>query len=107
MTRETAISIFKRLKENAPNEMHLETVGSAQELFSMAISALEQQPCVDAISRDAVIEIICRETEWYDIRTQINELPSVTPSYKECRTLDEFIEEQKRAEMENSDADSD
>ena len=45
MSREEAIEIFKRLKENAPNEMHLETVGSAQELFEMAIQALSQEPC--------------------------------------------------------------
>ena len=45
MSREEAIEIFKRLKENAPNEMHLETVGTAQELFDMAIQALSQEPC--------------------------------------------------------------
>lgn len=44
MSREEAIEIFKRLKENAPNEMHLETVGTAQELFDMAIQALSQEP---------------------------------------------------------------
>ena len=43
MTREESIEIFKRLKENAPNEMHLETVGTAQELFDMAIQALSQE----------------------------------------------------------------
>lgn len=45
MTRETAIEIFKRLKENAPKEMHLEVVESAEELFEMAIKALSQEPC--------------------------------------------------------------
>ena len=36
--------------------MHLETVGTAQELFDMAIQALSQEPCVDAINRDMALE---------------------------------------------------
>lgn len=59
MTREEAIEIFKRLKENAPNEMHLEVVESAEELFEMAIQALSQEPTVcdiDAI-RDEIKEL--------------------------------------------------
>lgn len=70
------------------------TDGNAYKLWISNGKEFEQEPCTDAVSRDAVLEIICRETEWYDIRTQINELPSVNPQYKECRTLDEFIKEQ-------------
>jgi len=66
-----------------------------KEALEAAIEALSQEPtvtstdepmtmvyptivCDDAVSRDAVLDIICRETEWYDIRTQIEQLPSVT-----------------------------
>ena len=81
MNREKAIEIFKRLKENAPNEMHLETVGTAQELFDMAIQALSQEPCDDLISREAVIEILrdngCTNREGL-IFKDIRALPPVT-----------------------------
>lgn len=36
------------------------------------------EPCDDAISREAVLDILYREQEWYDIKTQIEELPPVT-----------------------------
>ena len=64
------------------------------ETFNMAIKALEQEPCEDAISREAAIEfidswktdeIICDMDVWQneiadDIKFGISELPSVTPS---------------------------
>ena len=92
MSREEAIEIFKRLKENAPNEMHLETVGTAQELFDMAIQALSQEPCDDLISREAILDtticegISCNECSFNEIdgesgcllHARIDELPSVT-----------------------------
>ena len=112
MTRETAISIFKRLKENAPNEMHLETVGSAQELFSMAIKALEQDPCTDATSREAVIgelkDMYKAAERWsqnateddikaradavmatlLELTLRVEDLPSVTPSRQKGRWIE-------------------
>ena len=61
--------------------------------------------CEDAISREAVLEKL-NEWDWQELYLPIHfkeyiidELPSVTPSYKECRTLDEFIEEQISAEL--------
>jgi len=50
-------------------------VGMINEFPSVTQKSIE---CDDAVSRDAVLDIICRETEWYDIRTQIEQLPSVT-----------------------------
>lgn len=74
--------------------------------LEMAISALEQEPCDDAISRKAVLEKL-NEWDWQELYLPIHfkehiidELPSVTPSHKECRTLDEFIEDSK-AESED------
>lgn len=43
----------------------------------------------DLVERDAVLEIICRETEWYDIRTQIEQLPPVTQKSGKWILLDE------------------
>ena len=69
---------------------------------------LSQEPCDNAISREAVLSAICDyvafeeyedKSHTFTIRPltkRIKQLPSVTPSYKECRTLDEFIEEQRR-----------
>ena len=60
--------------------------------------------CEDAISREAVLNRVARDyTEWDELYIDIAKLPSVTPSYKECRTLDEFIEEQKRAETKGEE----
>lgn len=44
----------------------------------------------DLVKRDAVLEIICRETEWYDIRTQIEQLPSVTQKSGKCKNCKYF-----------------
>lgn len=64
------------------------------EAKELAIQALEQQPCEDCISRQAVIDAINFEDEWlFDakshnadtkiafsaIKSKISELPSVTP----------------------------
>ena len=93
MTRKEAIEIFKRLKENAPNEMHIETVGTAQELFEMAIQALSQEPCDDVVSRQAVLNAIEHEDKWLlaakghnglteiafsGLKARVDALPSVT-----------------------------
>jgi len=58
MNREEAIEIFKRLKENAPNEMHVETVGTAQELFDMAIQALSQEPTSEMVHVETLHQVM-------------------------------------------------
>lgn len=85
--------------------------------------ALSQEPCEDAISRQAVIMECIKyadhehnvrlkkevsETRKHDaqviiyacdyFKTFVEKLPSVNPQYKECRTLDEFIEDSKESE---------
>ena len=61
--------------------------------FNMAIKALEQKPCTDAISRSAVIEALVDMRDGYPnpsgemisdktIVSIVNELPSVTPTHK-------------------------
>ena len=57
MSREEAIEILK-------NSTMKDTLSEQwQEAYKMAISALEQEPCDDAISRDAVLKVI---DGWYE-----------------------------------------
>jgi hypothetical protein len=56
------------------------------EAYDMAIEALEQKPCDDCISRQAVIELVegwwIGHTKEDDLATEIKSLPSVTPQPK-------------------------
>ncbi len=83
MTREEAII---RLKEGEPFSEIYNPVWD--EALDMAIKALEQEPCEDAISRQAVLEQtynwskdeFLRVTNPFDyLRKRINDLPSVNP----------------------------
>jgi rubrerythrin len=75
MTDEEAIKNLKKLKS-----FHNGSYGTA---IDLAIKALEQQPCEDAISRKAVLSLFNKsdeyrwETTW--IRRKIEKLPSVIP----------------------------
>lgn len=102
MTREEAIEKLELTRQKVDEETYRALI--------LAIKTLEQQPCDDAISREDAIAKIYDEFMSADgavhipsalkVLEIIRELPSVTPSHKECRTLDEFIEEQKSgAEM--------
>ena len=57
-------------------------MGEQKQALDMAIKALEQQPCEDAISRQAAIEVA--KQYWYkpDIAGTLEELPSVHPKPK-------------------------
>lgn len=88
MTIDEAI---KELRDASDSEVrygdkdnHYDKVMKRVEAFEMAIKALEQQPCEDCISREAVIKIF-GEVHPMDYNTQayitnIQNLPSVTPS---------------------------
>jgi hypothetical protein len=86
MTNEEAIKSLKKLKS-----FHNGSYGTA---IDLAIKALEQQPCEDCISRQAVLDIINFEDEWLHdanshnadtkiafsgLESRVKELPSVTP----------------------------
>ena len=87
MSREEAIEILK-------NSTMKDTLSEQwQEAYKMAISALEQEPCDDAISREAVLDRIKESVATYGnqytadmlnmwgLFTQfIKEMPPVTPS---------------------------
>ena len=89
MTREEAIEILQGAIKK-PNTKD----GYLGQAFDMAIEALEQQPCEDCISRQAVIDAVHKEFDeclvWDESgETTANEveqilegLPSVTPQPK-------------------------
>lgn len=82
MTREEAISILKTFKITGDRN---------HEAFDMAINALEQEPCEDCISRQAVIE---KQMLLWDefgnghkcvLIESIDKLPSVSPQQRTGR----------------------
>lgn len=85
MTREEAIAILIREIDDDPF-MRTEYREQIHEAFNIAIKALEQEPCEDAISRQAVLDKL-NEWEWQELylpihfkENIIDELPSVTPA---------------------------
>ena len=78
MTKAEAIAMLKRIQE--PEAWEPQINQAAFEALDMAIKALEQEPCEDAISRQAAIEKIS-ETIWdkavaNDVKAILKELPS-------------------------------
>ena len=92
MDRKRAIKIIKDCKEKSYKRIYY-TVNEYEEAFDMAIKALEQKPCTDAISRKQVLELakdICVPTGnsmvYYRHRCidpqDIRDLPSVSVAEK-------------------------
>lgn len=97
MKKDEAIGWFTMLREKFTGTKYCE-------YLDMAIKALEQQPCEDCISRQAVIDIVDLEDEWlYDakshntdtntafstIKLKITALPSVTPELIKGRWIED------------------
>ena len=59
MTREEAINLLSQFVKDGDGFLSDNTI----EAFKMAIKALEQEPCVDAISREDAIDILLNEME--------------------------------------------
>lgn len=79
MTREEAIARIKNHKiahkMNEPREQYI------SEALDMAIKALEQELCDDAISRQAALQ--CCRNEWEEeVETRLKSLPPVTLQQK-------------------------
>ena len=100
MTREEAIRIIDRRKtcmECIASD--IATCEKCDEAFDMAISALNQEPCEDAVSRQAVQDYIAKYLSQYlyedvrqaveDIDVYIGDLPSVQPKPE---TVTEFAD---------------
>ena len=88
MTNEEAIDelevIYERLShpEDCEQGVYSFRDGDYLEALDMAIKALEQQSCEDAISREAVLDVIEREEFKGDAISEIEKLPSVIPQPK-------------------------
>ena len=87
MTREEAIEILEEVKELDDSIYQYNT--KYLKALNMAIHSLEQEPCEDAISRQAVLEYIegsgaelGHDSENELVRHDIKELPPVIPQSK-------------------------
>ena len=91
MTREEAIEV---IKQDIPCEHDADLI----EALEMAIQALSQEPCTDAVSREAVLDIIRFEDKWLldakghnadteiafsGMKARVDALSSVTPICEE------------------------
>lgn len=85
MTNEQAIKWLKDYIQNTPFQME-----QYERAFDMAIQALSQEPCDDAISRDAINNLQkyrynCGDTSITCVSlASINALPSVTQKCEKC-----------------------
>ena len=94
MTNQLARNILSELKVLMTKEK--EPLLEEQEALDMAISALKQEPCEDAISREDVIKLV--ECSGYDLQFRtdnadmcddVRKLPSVTPSRRKGHWIEE------------------
>ena len=84
MTREDAINLMKVIVHMLEEKYDTDRVEDA---VDMAINALEQEPCEDAISRQAVLDAIMANNIWENeynltssrIKKAVENLPSVNP----------------------------
>ena len=85
MTREEAKELLLNI---SAYDIDMQRGMAKQEALEMAIQALEQEPCEDAIGMDAVIEclknkdIIKLFSQEETARKELKELSSVTPQHK-------------------------
>ena len=81
MTREDAINIMKVIVHMLEEKYDTDRVEDA---VDMAIKALEQEPCADCISRQAVIDCFKKwqpymATRLHEFEKELFDLPSVNP----------------------------
>ena len=84
MTRKEAIKKIKKvIEESVIFEDELEA-------FDMAIKALEQEPCDDCISRQAVLDMMQMRISGKELYKAIYDLPSVSPQQKMGQWIEHF-----------------
>ena len=85
MTREEAISIMNVIVHMLEQQYDTDRVEDAVE---MAIKALEQEPCEDCVSKDAVLDLVADyDLSMGQVVKGIHNLPSVTPQQKTGRLI--------------------
>ena len=105
MTNEEAKEILNRVEIAKP--IKFEDYADMREALNMAIKALEQQNCEDAISRDVVEKITWEEPSYDDalnvlteVRDKVRALPSVKPNpvfYPPCQDCNTKMDEVRKA----------
>ena len=99
MTAEEAIKVLRDIKLGIFIDTYFDEpekiVSKENEALEIAIKALEQQPCEDCISREAVEKITWEEPSYDDalnvlteVRDKVRALPTVTPKAKTGRWID-------------------
>lgn len=94
MSREEAIDLLDNLI-GMVEDNHKSDYDTA---LQMGIKALEQEPCEDVISRQAVLDITWEEPSYTDalnvlteVRDKVKELPSVNPQEKTGHWIDRDV----------------
>lgn len=77
MTREEALN--KAINIVMYFEAHFAKSKEAREEMANIIEALEQEPCEDCISRQAVIDLVNSDWKYEGLETDVASLPSVNP----------------------------
>lgn len=80
MTNEEAIRELKDTVESMKGFDEIVSTFSRIDAITLAIKALEQQPCDDCINRQEAIEAVYDNEYKKDIRKALENLPSVTPA---------------------------
>ena len=80
MTNEDAILCLKGIK-NLGHDIFTEQK-DFQECLDMAIKALEQEPCKDAVSRQAVLDFMQIKMGGKELYKAVYEMPPVRPIHK-------------------------
>jgi hypothetical protein len=94
MTSEEAIKYLKKMKDECNDTFHKVRYVTREEALDMAIKALEQEPCEDAVSREEAFEALnsINGTSELDKAFEVIEnLPSVTPIHRD-RTVQDFVD---------------
>ena len=101
MTREEHIENLFSIMDSMPDD----TCGDWRDSIAFAISALQQEPCEDAISRQAAIDACLNgwNKDYKEIVEEIRALPPVKPQYTDTEIQKmqdlEFAEIQKAYEI--------
>ena len=111
MTREERLELLKQIEK----DIHVCSLDSTFEedakscALHSVIEELEQEPCDDAISREAVIELTFNEPNYTDalnvlteIRDKVRVLPSVQPSRTQMVDKSNFDIRQYRADLDSA-----
>ena len=84
MTNDEAITIIKKEFSEYRDTLSV-YAKKRKKAFDMAIKALEQQPCEDAVSRADVLDLMLMKMGGKELYVAVYDLPPVTPQPKRGR----------------------